>query len=381
VPFLCKVWNGNESDNEIFKTRSQGLVECFRESPTPRYIVADAKLYSEDNCSNLALLPFITRIPATLKVVGQLIDQALKFDQWEVLSEGYRCQSFDLCHYGIEQRWLVIYSDAARDRGEKTVTKAQNKEYEKVDKQLFHLQAQRFEFISQARGALDEIVGKLKYHKLENFNLIPHIEYAKKGRPTPNSPIKAVTWQIEANIAADHDRIAKAKKHKACFILGTNIKEKKSTDGEEEKLADGEDEGLSDAEVFAGYKGQSSVERGFKYLKEPVFFASSLFVKKPSRVEALLMVMTLALLVYSIAQRRLRKILEEQQETIPNQINQPTSHPTLRWVFQILEGIHRVVISTQNEVKVFIEGLTDLKIKILRFFGQKVCQIYHISFT
>jgi transposase len=37
------------------------------------------------------------------------------------------------------------------------------------------------------------------------------------------------------------------------------------------------------------------------------------------------MIMTLALFVYSIAQRRLRQQLKEQQETLPNQINQPTA--------------------------------------------------------
>jgi transposase len=40
------------------------------------------------------------------------------------------------------------------------------------------------------------------------------------------------------------------------------------------------------------------------------------------------MVMTTALLVYSIAQRRLRQRLNEQEESIPNQINQPTDPKT-----------------------------------------------------
>jgi transposase len=64
---------------------------------------------------------------------------------------------------------------------------------------------------------------------------------------------------------------------------------------------------LSDAEVISAYKGQSHVEGGFRFLKDPLFFVSSLFVKKPNRIAGLLMVMTLALLVYSVAQRRLRK--------------------------------------------------------------------------
>jgi len=63
---------------------------------------------------------------------------------------------------------------------------------------------------------------------------------------------------------------------------------------------------LSGTEVIAADKRQSRVEGGCRFLQDPLFFVSSLFVKKPSRVQGLLMVMTLALLVYSVAQRRLR---------------------------------------------------------------------------
>jgi transposase len=93
------------------------------------------------------------------------------------------------------------------------------------------------------------------------------------------------------------------------------------------------------------------------------------------------MVMTLALLVYSVAQRRIRNQLESAGETIPNQINQPTSRPTLRWVFQLLEGINRVLLNVQGQVRSIIEGITELRLKILQLFGQRVCQIYQISPT
>ena len=87
--------------------------------------------------------------------------------------------------------------------------------------------------------------------------------------------------------------LEQAKQAQACYVLGTNI------DASE----------LSDTEVITAYKSQSHVEGGFRFLKDPLFFVSSLFVKKPNRIEGLLMVMTLALLVYSVAQRRLRKQL------------------------------------------------------------------------
>jgi len=161
----------------------------------------------------------------------------------------------------------------------------------------------------------------------------------------------------------DAEAIRRHKQHKGCFVLGTNI----------------EAEALSDEEVVAAYKAQSQVEGGLRFLKDPLFFVSALFVKKPTRIQGLLMVMTVALLVYSVAQRRLRQALARQKESLPNQINQPTQRPTLRWVFQLLEGIHRVRVIVQDQVYDLIEGLNEVQIKILRLFGQEVCQIYQIS--
>jgi hypothetical protein len=80
-----------------------------------------------------------------------------------------------------------------------------------------------------------------------------------------------------------------------------------------------------------------------------------------------------------VAQRRLRRYLAHQNETIPNQINQPTARPTLRWVFQLLEGIHRVRVTVQGKVHDLIEGLNEVQITILRLFGEEVCRLYQIS--
>ena len=87
------------------------------------------------------------------------------------------------------------------------------------------------------------------------------------------------------------------------------------------------------------YKDQHSVEHGFSFLKEPLFLASSVFVKKPARIVALSLVMVLCLLVYRLAEHRLREQLAATGQTIPNQVKKPTDRPTMRWVFQCFEGI------------------------------------------
>ncbi|MFT6193790.1 MAG: transposase [Cognaticolwellia sp.] len=93
-------------------------------------------------------------------------------------------------------------------------------------------------------------------------------------------------------------------------------------------------------EVFKHCKAQSAVERGFRFLKHPLFFVSSLFIKKPSRIDTLVMVMTLSLLIYSIYQQRMRANINKEEATIPNQMNQEIATPILRWLFQYLEEIN-----------------------------------------
>ena len=363
VPLVSKNWDGNASDSQIFQDRAHALLATFTQSPTPRYLIADSKLYSEENATQLAKLGFITRIPGTLKLVSQVITQVLKWDRWQRLDETTRYHRLELCHYGMAQRWLVVSSQAAMERAEASVTKAQQREGEAIEKQLFHLQAKRFETPEAAHAALAALAKSWRYHQVDTARVIEHKHYAGKGRPTPTSPIQSLEWQMQAQTRPDQERIAFRKQQGACFVLGTNI----------------EADDLSDEEVIAAYKAQSQVEGGFRFLKDPLFFVSSLFVKKPSRIQGLLMVMTLALLVYSVAQRRLRQALARQQERLPNQINQPTQRPTLRWVFQLLEGIHRVRVIVQDHVHDLIEGLNEVQIKILRLFGQDVCQIYQIS--
>jgi transposase len=363
VPFVSKSWDGTASDTKIFQERAAALLATFQASPVPRYLVADAKLYTEDNAANLSKLGFITRIPGTLKLVTQVITQALQEDTWHRMAETTRYHRIELCHYGMAQRWLVVSSQAALERAESSVNKACRRESEAIDKQLFHLQATRYATPEAAQAALAHLATSWRYHQVATSHLIEHKHYARKGKPTPTAPIKSIDWQIHAQVCPDQQGMEERKQQGACFVIGSNI----------------EAHQLSDLEVIAAYKAQAQAEGGFRFLKDPMFFVSSLFVKKPCRIQGLLMVMTLALLVYSVTQRRLRQQLARQNETLPNQINQPTARPTLRWVFQLLEGIHRVRMTVQGQLQDLIVGLNDVQMKILRLFGEAVCRLYQIS--
>lgn len=77
IPLMMKNWDGNASDSKIFKVRTKSLIDKFKDSHIARYLIADSKIYDEENANNLAQLLFITRIPSTLKQENKAINEAI----------------------------------------------------------------------------------------------------------------------------------------------------------------------------------------------------------------------------------------------------------------------------------------------------------------
>lgn len=166
--------------------------------------------------------------------------------------------------------------------------------------------------------------------------------------------------RICATLILNTEAIASHQQRAGRFILATNVLDESD---------------LSDDEMLREYKAQQSTERGFRFLKDPLFFTSSVFLNTPQRVAALALVMGLCLLVYSLGQRSLRQALERAQQTIDNQLGKPTAKPTLRWVFQCFMSIHLLSV---NGVKQ-ITNLTSERLWILQFFGCPCRKYYLLS--
>ena len=364
IPLACKNWDGNSADTAIFKARSKALVSEFKKSKTPKYLVADCKLYHKANADFLSQVNFITLIPSTITLEKSLITTAITEKKWQRVDDNYQYKVNDVEHMGIKQRWIVIYSNAANHRATKTITRQVERAKDKTEKELFHLQAQRFACKIDAQRSVNKINKKLKYHQVSDIKYIEHKVYHGKGRPKKGAEVKGIAWQVMTQIEKVQAAITQAVEQKSCFILATNADEKE----------------LSPIEILTHYKAQSAVERGFRFLKDPLFFVSSLFIKKPSRIDALLMVMTLSLLVYSIAQRRMRANMKKVKATIPNQINQDTATPTLRWVFQCFNGINLIQQGDDYLIeKLQLDGLSDLREKIVKLIGGHALRLYKIK--
>jgi transposase len=117
----------------------------------------------------------------------------------------------------------------------------------------------------------------------------------------------------------------------------------------------------------------------FADLEDPLFLASSVFVKKPERIIALSLIMVLCLLVYRLAESRLRTRLAETEQTIPDQVHKPTARPTMRWVFQCFEGIELLHVQTDSASLIIVLRLQPLHQLILALLGPLYEKIYNPS--
>ncbi len=167
-------------------------------------------------------------------------------------------------------------------------------------------------------------------------------------------------FQIITTLEPNTDKVHELKTRAGRFILATNELEESQ---------------LSSDDILIKYKYQQAAERGFGFLKDPLFFADSVFLKSPQRVETMAMLMGLCLLVYSLGQRELRHGLFESKAGLKNQLGKLTEKPTLRWIFQCFQGIHLLLLSGVKQ----IVNLTEERQLILSFFTTSSQKYYILS--
>jgi transposase len=133
---------------------------------------------------------------------------------------------------------------------------------------------------------------------------------------------------------------------------------------------------LSPEEMLKCYKGQDNVEKGFRFLKSDTFSISKVYLKNKARIEAVTMIMVLCLMIYSIAEWKLRTKLEEENETVPDQKGKPTKRPTMRWIFFNFQGITELITQKEEKIESEILNMEEIHWKILSLMGEKYENIY-----
>jgi transposase len=326
IPVLMKPLSGNRSDAQECGQVVRAHIAQLQTTYGPTYLVADRALYSADNLQKLAetQMKWITRVPATLSEAQAALAQADPRTM-APLGEGYRYRVVTSTYGGVAQRWVLIYSAQRRLQAQRTVDKPWLKHSEKEVTAFKTLCRMAFACEADAQQALARCAQALQATFRSESTVYPTPHSGKRGRPGSGARPTQIGYQIAGALASRLAARQALVDQQHCFILATNELDESQ---------------WPVSVVLDGYKGQARAERGFRFLKDPQFLAASLYLKKPERGMALLMVMTVCLLVYAALEYRIRNALKDNGATFPDQKGNRLQNPTARWVFHYFIGIH-----------------------------------------
>lgn len=361
VPLFLRVADGNEADQAVFAE----LLRDFRARLNlDALFVADSALYSAQNLATLGNLRWLCRVPRTLGEAGRVLAETPREAFVESgLHQGYRIAQTQSNYAGVAQRWLIVHSEKLRKAASERLERHLSLREKELGRQLSRLSHKTFACRADAFQAAEAFASEHleNHHRLDDPQIVRVARYGKRGRPAKGAEPEEIRYGIKAKLKRDEAAIAEELERSGRYILATNIPS--------------EPEELTNDELLTEYKGRQSVERGFRFLKDPLFFTSSVFVKTPRRVAAIAMVMGLCLLVYAIGERSLREALAKTGATIRHQRGKPTQRPTLRWVFQLFQAVHLLSVDGAKQ----ISNLTEERRSILGVLSSSCRRYYLLS--
>lgn len=366
VPLFCQALDGNASDKASLVAAVEALAEQLRAAADPEdsaddapLFVADSGLYSADNVARLtaAGVRWISRVPDTSQEAHAAL--TVPDDAWQQEGERFWAAAPPA---PAGERWVVVRTTPGEERARATLQRQVDQKRKQWEQTLWHLGNRRFACEPDAQAALTQQLTKRPGWLAVRTSLLMHPTHRRPGRPRKGAAPDGALWQIQATVSLDTAAFEREVRRTASFLVATNVLDPDQ---------------LPDQELIQTYTEQHSVERGFAFLKDPLFLASSVFVKKPERIMALSLVMVLCLLVYRLAEHRLRDQLATTGQTVPNQVKKPTDRPTMRWMFQCFEGISLVGLHPPHAPPSWlIAGLEPLHEQVLSLLGPACAQFY-----
>lgn len=366
IPWMFKALDGNTSDKAHFQEVIARLQQEAKGGESPMLLIADSALFTQEGLSRIERVNYVTRVPHTITQARNLLSAYQKEDLEAAAQAGYLWAEENVEIFGKSMRWLIVWSEQAYERELKTLERKIIKQETELSDALRKLKRKEFACQQDAQEALNRLLKPYKYLQLDTLEFGFKNKAQGRGRPKADAPLKK-RWRINASCKRNPQKIEQKQKQLGKFILATNQLESDQ---------------ISSQAILDHYKNQYQPEKGFRFLKSPLCMADALYLKKPERIQALSMIMCLALMVYGLGERKLRQTLELLDETIPDQKGNPTQKPTLRWVFQCFEGIALLNINLQQQpVKRQVLNLNYIHKQIIAIFGGHTQVIYFLDFS
>ena len=335
IPILGRTEDGNASDKTLNNVLLGGVSKHMARhglKPGAFVYVADSAFVTPDNLekSMQENVRFLSRLPATYKECARAITEAVSADTWMEfgnLNETpatqkrpaayYRGFETTVTLYGETYRVIVVHSSAHDKRRHKRIDRLLLKERKELEGELKKLNMGTFYCRADAKAAAEKLIKAAagSYHRLQYD--IKEVPKYPRGRPAKGSTRIPIGYEyiLDVRIDEDTDAIAQMRLEAGCFVLICNLS------GEQDKR-----EWTAQA-LLELYKQQGGIEQNFGFLKDPVI-VNSIFLKKPTRIEVLGLVLLIALLIWRLMERCMRQYLEKNDCKITGWNKRPTKRPT-----------------------------------------------------
>lgn len=342
VPLWGTPEDGNASDKTINNTLLSDIAAFLAQhgvAPGAYIYVADAALVTEDNLAALGDTLFISRLPATYNECGRLITEAVAHNTWEeggVLAHtkptkhrpvtAYKVSEGEVTLYGTAYRAVVIHSSTQDKRRQQRLERDIQASYRTAQTAARRAEQQEYFCCADAETAAAQLRAvPTAYHRMEVT--VEERPVYGRGRPSAHKPrpITARRYRLQTAISPQTERIARLEEEAGCFVLLTNV----PTAGE---LAH------SARDILTVYKDQHGTEQNYGFLKDPVL-VNSLFLQKPERIEALGLILLLALLLWRLMERAMRTYVDTTRTPLAGWDKKATARPTAFMMITKFAGV------------------------------------------
>jgi transposase len=292
----------------------------------------------------------LARVPETIKEAQSIVSSDVTWspctDQW------YSYVIFESSYGDVNQRGVLFNSSEQQKRSIQTQKRNITKYLDKDKTALRKLCVNGFACEADARKTVDKWMNKHPRYLISDITVSVKNQRqdGKRGRPKKDEVLEQVYF-ISCEIELNQEVITQEQERMGRFILTSN------------------DTTIDPEVMLTYYKEQSTVERGFRFIKDKTFHASEVYLENENRIAALVMIMVLCLLVYSIVEWQFRNILKENKFTIRDQFGKPTEKPRSKWVFFLFRRVRQIDLRIKKRKVEKLLNITDEILDIAKLIG------------
>lgn len=376
LPIMAKTISGNINDKISFKDIAANELHWLkRQYHELSYFVGDSAECTADifNKAREIAIHCVTRIPDNLAVAQLSFTYAKQHpDEFEALEHGPRNDSYSALWvpddtatlFGHKVKLLVVRNDALNKPKESTIRKDASKEQKKLDQRLKKLRTRPAKCMADAQKNLDELKATCKLTTVVVDEIVPNMGYAHRGAPKKGEEKVVKSVEVHAHAELDEAAISAKIKDSLMFVIAT-------TDIERD---------WSKQELKATYSRQSCIERDWRLSKNPRFFIDAFYLERPSRINALLWVVSVAMLITLATEQLLNSRCKLHNVEVPNPDG--TSRGSTRITFERVRNVfvnHCVSIVALDDLSIRLVGLKGLPQRIVKAMGEEWEQMYDES--